>query len=115
MLCLRDMSGTRLLRARLLRAALLAPMLLPASPALAAPQEGALGLAWALPFGGLLLSIALGPMLAEHFWHRRMGLIAAGWAALLLVPWALAFGPGAAAGLAWHAVLLEYLPFVTLI
>jgi Na+/H+ antiporter NhaD/arsenite permease-like protein len=113
MLCLRGMSGTKLLRPRL--AALLAPMLLLATPALAAPMEGSLGLGWALPFAGLLLSIALGPILAEHVWHKRMGLIAAGWSALLLLPWALAFGPLAAAGIAWHAVLLEYLPFVTLI
>src|SRR4051812_40275695 len=87
------------------RAALAVPMMFAAMPALAAPMEGALGLAWAAPFAGLLLSIALGPMLAERLWHKRMGLIAAGWAAALLLPWAVAFGPGAAAGLAWHAVL----------
>jgi len=26
---------------------------------------------WALPFAGMLLSIALFPMLAPHFWERR--------------------------------------------
>ena len=40
--------------------------------------------------------------------RRRLG---TGAAAALVV----AFGPAAAAGLAWHAVLLEYLPFVALI
>lgn len=110
MLCLRGMSGRPF---RL--AALAAPMLLAAGPALAAPAEAPLGLSWALPFAGLLLSIALGPLLAERFWHKRMGLIAGGWAAALLLPWGLAFGPLAAMGLTWHAVLLEYLPFVTLI
>ena len=44
-----------------------------------------------------------------------MGLIAGGWGLALLLPWTVAFGPAAAAGLAWHAVLLEYLPFVALI
>ena len=90
-------------------------MLLLAAPAQAATAEEPLGLLWALPFAGLLLSIALGPMLAERVWHHHMGLIAGGWAAALLLPWALVFGPAQAAGLAWHAVLLEYLPFVTLI
>ena len=63
----------------------------------------------------MLLSIALGPLLADRLWHSRMGLIAAGWSLALLLPWALAFGIGDAAQLAWHAVLLEYLPFVALI
>ena len=118
MLCLRAMPWTPIRRATLratLRAASAAALLLLALPAQAAPVEGALSLAWAAPFAGLLLSIALGPLLAEHLWHKRMGLIAAAWAALLLLPWALEFGPVAAAGLAWHAVLLEYLPFITLI
>ena len=63
------MSGTKFARARRCLAALLAPMLLLATPAVAAPMEGSLGLAWALPFAGLLLSIALGPIVAEHLWH----------------------------------------------
>ena len=42
--------------------------------------------AWvALPFAGLLLSIALIPGLAPRFWLRRMGVIAAGWS-LALIP-----------------------------
>ena len=57
------MSGSRPIFRRI---GLLLPMLLAAGPALAAPAEASLGLAWAIPFAGLLLSIALGPMLAEH-------------------------------------------------
>ena len=44
-----------------------------------------------------------------------MGLIAGGWATGAAAALGVAFGPAAAAGLAWHAVLLEYLPFVALI
>ncbi|WP_149535367.1 sodium:proton antiporter [Siccirubricoccus phaeus] len=91
-----------------------APLLLVPMPALAAPEQP-IGLAWGLPFAGLLLSIALFPLLADRLWHRRMGLIAALWALALLLPWAARFGPGDALGLAWHAILLEYLPFVALI
>jgi hypothetical protein len=99
-----------------LRHALLAAMLLlTPNLALAAAPADPIGLPWGLPFAGLLLSIALGPLVAERMWHKRMGLIAAGWGLALLLPWAVAFGPMAAAGLAWHAVLLEYLPFVALI
>lgn len=88
------------------------------APALAAeavvdPRE--LSLAWGLPFLGLLLSIALMPAIAGHLWHHHYGKIAAGWAALLLLPFAAAFGAGAAAQEAWHILLQEYLPFTALL
>ncbi len=73
------------------------------------------GLAWGLPFAGMLLSIALVPMLAPRFWHRRMGGIAAAWTLAVLLPLLALDGPGAAWHLFWHAVLAEYLPFVALL
>jgi Na+/H+ antiporter NhaD/arsenite permease-like protein len=54
-------------------------------------------------------------MLAERLWHRRMGLIALFWAAALLAPQAAIQGAGAAWQGTWHAILAEYLPFVTLL
>ena len=91
-----------------------AGMLLPGI-ALAAPGAPAPGLVWGIPFVGLLLSIALVPLVAPHFWHRRMAWVAAGWTLALLLPQAALFGPGVAAHTAWHAVLLEYLPFTALL
>ena len=35
---------------------------------------------WALPFAGMLLSIALFPLLAPHAWEHHQGKIAAFWA-----------------------------------
>ena len=43
-----------------------------------------MGLWWVLPFAGLLLSIATGPLLFPHFWERHYGKIAAAWAALVI-------------------------------
>jgi len=91
-----------------------AAFLLP-TPALAAAHGPAPGLAWGIPFVGMLLSIAVLPMLAPHFWHKRMGLVALVWSLALLVPMALLQGIGAAAFSAWHAALAEYFPFVTLL
>jgi Na+/H+ antiporter NhaD/arsenite permease-like protein len=91
------------------------PLICFSLPALAADAPHGLSAVWALPFLGLLLSIALLPLLAERFWHHHLGAVAAGWAVALLVPWALAFGPAGAFGVAWHAVLIEYLPFIALI
>ncbi len=70
---------------------------------------------WAGPFLGVLASIALIPMVAPRFWHRNMGWVAGFWIACLLLPEATAFGGRAAAEEAWHAILIEYLPFVTLL
>jgi hypothetical protein len=68
---------------------------------------------WALPFAGLLLSIALLPQLAPRFWHRHFGKVAAAWSALFLVPFAVSQGVGPALGAVLHTALLEYLPFVS--
>ena len=49
----------------------------------AADVDGRQLSAWSgVPFAGLLLSIALFPLLAPGFWHRHFGKVAAGWAFL---------------------------------
>ncbi len=97
-----------------LAATILGLVLLPGQ-AFAAASAAAPGVAWGIPFAGTLLSIALLPMLAPRFWHRRMGLVAAFWILALVLPEAVANGVGATAAHVWHAILLEYLPFVTLL
>ncbi len=76
---------------------------------------GALLPAWsALPFAGILLSIALFPLLAPRFWHRHFPKVSAGWALLFAVPFVLRFG-GAAAHELLHVALVDYVPFLVLI
>jgi len=102
--------------ARALPAVLGAAVLLGAGPAAAAGVSGAdLSLAWGIPFAGLLLSIALMPLVAGHLWHHHYGKIAAGWSVLLVVPFAAFFGSGAAASEVWHVLLQEYIPFIALL
>ncbi|MBX3501448.1 MAG: sodium:proton antiporter [Alphaproteobacteria bacterium] len=91
-----------------------------ATPALAAGNaphvDGAkLGLVWILPFCGILLSIALMPLLAPQFWHHHYGKISAGWALALIVPFASMHGLPVAAYEVAHTALLEYLPFIILL
>nr|WP_247896358.1 sodium:proton antiporter [Azospirillum argentinense] len=69
--------------------------------ALAAEAAGAphldgrdLNVFWVIPFVGILLSIALMPLLAPSFWHHHFGKVAAGWAIAFLLPFALTFGRG---------------------
>jgi Na+/H+ antiporter NhaD/arsenite permease-like protein len=74
-----------------------------------------LGLVWTLPFMGLLLSIALLPLAAHRFWHDHHGKVAAGWAMVFLVPFALTHGWALAGAEIAHTLLDEYLPFVILL
>ena len=82
----------------------------------AADFDGAtLGVAWGLPFAGLLLSIAFMPLLAGSVWHHHFGKITAGWALALLVPFAITFGPAVMGANFVHALLAEYIPFIVLL
>src|SRR5262245_31279052 len=74
-----------------------------------------LGLVWSLPFAGLLLSIALLPLAAPHFWEHHFGKVAAFWTAALLAPIMVAFGIGTTAAEVLHALLLDYVPFILLL
>ncbi len=65
----------------------------------------------ALPFLGLLLSIAILPATAPRFWLRRMGWVAAGWCALLFP----LLGFGAAGAMGWHTLVADYWPFIALL
>ncbi|KTT15249.1 sodium:proton antiporter [Pseudacidovorax intermedius] len=89
-----------------------------AAPALsqAATFDGAaLSPLWGLPFAGILLSIALMPLLAPAFWHHHFGKVAAAWALAFLLPFAAVFGPALAGAQVVHALLAEYIPFIVLL
>jgi len=92
-------------------------LILASDPAWAAPSldGAAMRWPWALPFVGLLLSIATGPLLFPKAWHDHYGKIAAAWSLATLVPLALLLGmPAAIAGFV-HAMLGEYLSFIVLL
>lgn len=74
-----------------------------------------LGLGWALPFVGILLSIALLPLLAPRFWHHHFGKVAAFWALAFILPFAVTHASGTVASEMTHAILLDYVPFVILL
>lgn len=70
---------------------------------------------WAVPFIGILLSIATGPLLYPHFWEHHYGKITLGWTMLVLIAMAASFGSSVMMEATLHAVLLEYLPFIILL
>ncbi|KWT72717.1 MULTISPECIES: sodium:proton antiporter [unclassified Variovorax] len=91
------------------------PALLPATAVAAEFDGGGLSAWWGLPFAGILLSIALMPLLVPSFWHHHYGKVSAGWALAFLLPFAFIHGGSLAAAQLLHALLAEYVPFIILL
>jgi len=67
-----------------------------------------------IPFACMLLSIALFPLAAPEIWHHHFGKISAFWAALLGIPFLVAF-KGVALYEILHIILADYVPFIILL
>jgi Na+/H+ antiporter NhaD/arsenite permease-like protein len=74
-----------------------------------------LSILWVVPFIGILLSIALFPLLAPSFWHHHFGKISFAWAVAFLAPFAVRFGLPLTVIETLHTALLEYIPFIILL
>jgi Na+/H+ antiporter NhaD/arsenite permease-like protein len=89
-----------------------APQAAMAAPAL---DGSTLRWPWALPFAGILLSIATGPLLYPKFWHDHYGKIALGWGGLTLIALALFTDVETSIAVFVHEMLTEYLSFIVLL
>ena len=74
-----------------------------------------LSVVWAIPFAGILLSIALMPLMVPSFWHHHFGKVSAAWTLAFFLPFAYFFGVSAAGASLVHAMLAEYIPFIILL
>ena len=84
--------------------------------AMAADFDGArLSPLWGVPFAGILLSIALLPLITPSFWHHHYGKISAAWSLAFLLPFAVTHGAGLAGVQLVHALVAEYIPFIILL
>lgn len=106
---------------RVTRIAVLGWLFLAGSPAVAAGSAGlgerlgsVLPLFAGLPFAGMLLSIALFPLLAPRFWHHHFGKVTAFWGVVLAAPFVNAYR-GAAVFEIYHVILADYVPFLILL
>ena len=88
---------------------------LPAVAQAAAVDGRTLSAWWGLPFAGMLLSLALLPVLWGLFWARHYGKITAGWAAVLVLSLGAVLGVEPVAKSLLHMLLAEYLPFIVLL
>ncbi len=87
-------------------------------PILAAERPHELGAVlplWSIiPFAGILLSIALFPLLAPHFWHNHFGKVSAFWGIVVALPFLLVF-KGEALHEILHIYIADYVPFIILL
>jgi len=74
-----------------------------------------LSLLWTIPFAGILLSIAIFPLVNEEWWHHNFGKVSAFWGLLLVIPMIITFGFEATVYEVLHAYLSEYFPFIILL
>ena len=68
-----------------------------------------------IPFVGMLLSIAIFPIVKGEWWESHQLHVAAFWSLLFLVPFAVAYGVGEATYELAEVVIVDYIPFVVLL
>ena len=74
-----------------------------------------MSLVWAVPFVGILLSIATGPLFYPHLWEHHYGKFVAFWSACVIIPMLVSAGVAGATHALLHTILLEYVPFILLL
>ncbi|MCK5582064.1 MAG: sodium:proton antiporter, partial [Candidatus Omnitrophica bacterium] len=74
-----------------------------------------LSILWVIPFIGILLSIAILPLLANRFWHNNFGKVVLFWAMSFIIPFAAHWGVSAVFYELIYVSLLEYFPFIILL
>jgi len=74
-----------------------------------------LNLLWAIPFIGILLSIALFPLVMPHFWHSHYGKVSLFWGSLFFVAFSVAFSFSTSIFYLIEVYLLEFISFITLL
>jgi Na+/H+ antiporter NhaD/arsenite permease-like protein len=68
-----------------------------------------------LPFAGLLLSIAFGPIFARKLWHVHYGKAAAFWALLSFALLTYSQGLHATLAALGHSIIADYVPFILML
>ena len=74
-----------------------------------------LNIIWVIPFIGILLSIAVFPLVAPLFWHHHFGKVSLFWAVSLIGPFLFKEGLEITLYELLHVAFLEYIPFIILL
>ncbi len=90
-------------------------LMLPVAGSAAEIDGRTLSVWWGMPFGAMLLSIAVVPLFAPLFWHHHFGKVTALWALAFIVPFTWIFGAHATLSSLVHVAVGEYIPFIILL
>ena len=74
-----------------------------------------LSIYWVIPFVGMLLSIAIFPLIWPLFWHNNFGKISFFWALCFIIPFIIVEGFEITLYEVLHIILLDYVPFILLL
>ncbi|SDD22463.1 Na+/H+ antiporter NhaD [Peptococcus niger] len=71
---------------------------------------------WSIvPFVGMLLSIAIVPLINGEWWENNQGKAAIFWSLVFLIPFTIFYGMGETVFELFHSILLDYVPFIILL
>ena len=70
---------------------------------------------WCIPFLGILLSIAIFPLILPHFWHHHYGKVSLFWGVGFLIAFSIAFGFDMGIFYLIEVYLGEFIPFIVLL
>ena len=70
---------------------------------------------YCIPFAGMLLSIALFPILKPEFWEKYCPLIVALWSLLFVVPFAIGEGAAETLDVVLECIVGDYITFIILL
>ena len=68
-----------------------------------------------IPFVGMLLSIAIFPLVKPEWWEHNMLRVALLWSLIFLIPFGIVYGGNNLVFNVYEVVLLDYLPFIVLL
>ncbi len=75
-------------------------------------KGGELSLLWALPFVGMILSLALFPMILPHFWKRNYGTISFFWSLATLISIFIFQGLNVCLATFASTMIYQFIPFI---
>ncbi|MGN1168008.1 MAG: sodium:proton antiporter [Lachnospiraceae bacterium] len=74
-----------------------------------------MGLALCIPFAGILLSIAIFPLVKPQWWESHQPIVVTVWSLLFIIPFAVSYGAQEALETVLECVIGDYLTFIVLL
>lgn len=100
----------------LILASLANPMSVLAADQTAKGAEGSVPPLWmCIPFAGLLLCVAVMPLIKSEWWEKHQPMAVIMWSFLFMIPYAVVYGMGRAAETVLECIIGDYLTFIVLL